>query len=325
MSRTHARRRAGCYAGILLGITLIAGCGGGSNLPQATRSPTASRSVSAPSVSRTASLPAASSTAPVPSESAPSPSATRTASAEETQDATPTASSTPSQPAPPTVTATSTRTVTTTPSATDSRTQEASETPTPSATETPTPGPSVTPTPSTTPAAAESDSADSLWWVWLLVAALVAAGIGWLLLARARRRKWDAEFALALAKARSVVDTLVPSLLDRSVTGAVLAERWRGSQAQLDEVETELARLGSSTAGTDRGERVAGVSAAAAALRQALTSDVTLRSGARATLESDLARSSDLVQARGDALLAAIENRPGAAPSPSAAGTVPPA
>jgi len=188
-----------------------------------------------------------------------------------------------------------------------------------------TPSPSATPTTSATPAASESESSDSLWWVWLLLLAAVAGGIGWFVLAAARHRKWDAAFAQALEEARAVVDTVAPSLLDRSVSSDVLVERWRGSQRRLDELQTELTRLADTAAGTQRTTRAAAVSGAASALRQALAADIALRSGADGTTtsEADLAESRTVAQTRSDALRAAIENRPDLA-QPPAAGAAPP-
>ena len=118
---------------------------------------------------------------------------------------------------------------------------------------------------------------DSLWWLWLLLALLAIAGIVWYLIAAARRRKWDAAFALALTEARWAADSLAPSLLDRAVSGEVLGERWRGNQRRLDELQTELTRLADSAAGAERSARVARVSGATDALRQTLASDVALR------------------------------------------------
>jgi hypothetical protein len=304
-SDRHAR---GLAVVALLGATLVAGCGGGS-------------SPSLPSVSRSGSVPSVSRTGSVPSESAPSATDTKTASPGPSQSPTRTSSKPPTQAA----SASATPTVTATQTVTSTRSASARPTLTRSAT--PAPSPSATPTTSAIPAN-ESESSDSLWWPWVLLIVVVAGGIGWFVFAAARHRKWDAAFALALQDARSVVDTLVPSLLDRSVSGEVLVERWRGSQRPLDELQTQLTGLAGTAAGAQRSDRIARVSGAAAGLRQALASDVTLRSGIDVTTvaEAELAASRGLVLTRVDALLAAIEDRPdpaglpatgtGSAPSP---------
>jgi len=90
-------------------------------------------------------------------------------------------------------------------------------------------------------------------------------------------------------------------------------------------LQTELTRLADTAAGTQRTTRVAAVSGAASALRQALAADIALRSGADGTTtsEADLAESRTVAQTRSDALRAAIENRPDLA-QPPAAGAAPP-
>jgi len=125
-----------------------------------------------------------------------------------------------------------------------------------------------------------------------------------------RRRRWDAAFALALTEGRWAADSLAPSVVDRSVSAEVLAERWRGSQDRLDRLQAELTRLEASAAGAHRSARSAQVSGAATALRQALAFDVALRSGSNVTTtsEADLAQSRDLVQIRSDELLAAVDD-----------------
>jgi hypothetical protein len=152
----------------------------------------------------------------------------------------------------------------------------------------------------------------------------VVGGIVWYLIAAARHRKWDSAFALALTEARWEAESLAPSLLDRSVSGDVLGERWRVNQRRLDELQTELTRLTDSASGAQRSARVTRVSGAADALRQALAADAALTSGtdvARAS-ETDLTQSRTLVQNRSSALLAAIDDRPDPVEPPST-GTEP--
>ena len=92
-----------------------------------------------------------------------------------------------------------------------------------------------------------------------------------------------------------------------------VAQRWNGGQRRLDDMQTELTRLAATAAGTQRSRRNARVSEAADALRQALSADVAVRSGTtrRAAYEADLLASRRLAQTQSDALLRAVEDRPG--------------
>jgi hypothetical protein len=212
------------------------------------------------------------------------------------------------------VTATATQTVTST----------RSDTATSSEAATPTTSPSETPTSSATPAAGESGSSDSLWWVWLLVAVAVGA-IVWFVLAAARHRKWDAAFANELLEARWAADTLMPSVTDRSASAEEVAQRWSRGQPRLNDLQMRLTRLVDTAAGSRRAGRIAHVSGATTALGQALASDVALRSGTTlpAASEADLMESRSLAQTRSDALLDAIEDRTGSG-EPQATGPTSP-
>ena len=142
---------------------------------------------------------------------------------------------------------------------------------------------------------------------------LLAAGvIGWLLFAASRRRKWDAAFAAQLAEGRWVVDSLVPSVTDQYAPAEEIVRRWSGDQRRLDDLQTQLARLADTASGSQRTARVTRVSEAVTTLRQALASDVALRSvpGVATTSEAGLAQSRAVVQSRADALLAAVQDRP---------------
>ncbi len=321
-------RRAGLVVGVLLGATLVAGCGGGSNLPVASGSPSLPSRSALPSATRTGSVPSRTASAPAPSS--PSAEVTDSATAEPSDDSTRTASGLPPASASdaPTVTATATatatETVTSTPSVTRTRTASASaipsETVTPSETAASASSAAAAPTAST--AATASDDSGSLWWVWLLLAAAVAGGIGWFILA-SRRRRWDAAFANELEEARWVIDTLVPSVTDRTVPAEEIAQRWRGDQPRLDDLQAQLATLAATASGTQRSDRAARVSGAAATLRQDLASDVALRTGREtpAVSDADLLESRGAVQTGSDTLLAAIQDRPdpGAPPMSGAA------
>jgi len=205
------------------------------------------------------------------------------------------------------VTATATETVTS--SATSTGSASAAETPSETVTPSEVPTPTVTPTES---AAAGDGSPGAPWWVWLLLATVVAGVIGWFVFAASRRRKWDAAFAIESMEARWFTDTLVPSITDRTVSTEEIVQRWTVSQRRLDDMQTQLATLAATATGTRRSGHVARVSAAAVALRQALASDVALRSGTDvgAGSQTYLVESRGAVQRQSDALLAAIDDRP---------------
>ena len=285
------RWRAGVGVCALIAGMMLAGCEGGENLPEPTGSllPTESRSV--PTVSRTPARPSASRTSDVPTATTP-PATTAPAT---TAPAT-------TAPAP---TATETRTISSRPSAT---TATATVTSTP--TEEPT-SESPTPTPTETAAAAASeDSTDVPWWVWLLLAAAIAGGIAWFVLAARRRRDWDAAFAAKSLEARWAADTLMPSVTDRAASVEEVAQRWRRGKPRLDELLTDLSRLAGTASGAERAGRATQVSEAVKALSQALDSDVLLRAGTSPTGQSDgeLAESRRVAQARADEVLAALES-----------------
>ena len=331
MSRTQ-RGTVSLVAGAALGMTLLAGCGGGSNRPQVTGTPSLpSRTASISAPSPTASLPSVpgrDSTTPAPGESSELPtSAEPSASESETERDTVTATATETATAQPTKTKTVTATPTPTPTPTsEPATTTVTATPTPTETVTSQPvttstSPSVTPTPDAS--ATSSEGASDLWWLWALLAAAVAGGIGWLILAASRRRRWDAAFATELAEARWAVDTLVPSVTDRSVPADEITARWDGSQRRLDDLQSQLSTLASTAPGTQRSARAAGVSESAVALRQAMAADVALRSrtGASAPAGDELAASREAVQTRSDALRAAMDDRTASGPPPTAGAT----
>ena len=151
------------------------------------------------------------------------------------------------------------------------------------------------------------ESTDS-WWVWLLLAAVVVGGIVWFLVARSRRRKWDAAYATELLEARWAADTFTPSVTDRSASPMEVTERWRRGKPRLDALLAQLDKLTDTATGAQRSTQAAQVSEAAAALGEALSDVVTRQAGpdATGTPTGDLDESRGVARARADALLDAI-------------------
>ncbi len=137
-----------------------------------------------------------------------------------------------------------------------------------------------------------------------------------------RRSRWDKEFAHDVAEARWVVDHLVPAATDRSLPAAQVSEQWLDGKRRLDDLQSDLYRLGTAAPNSERAARLGSVSGALAALQESLQSDVALRSAAPTAAapdaEADGARELDAsfqqVTHRRDTLIAVLEGRtPGAA------------
>ena len=334
MSRTR-HGLVSAVAGAALGMTLLAGCGGGSNRPQVTATPSLpsrTASISAPSPDRVLAVGPGQGLDDAGARrelGAPHLRASRAARSRR-PSATP-SRPLPPRPRPPPPNRRRPRPSPLRPPRHRPRRPSRQRRPSPrlphrprrvtSQPVTTSTSPSVTPTPDAS--ATSSDGASDLWWLWALLAAAVAAGIGWLILAASRRRRWDAAFATELAEARWAVDTLVPSVTDRSVPADEITARWGGSQRRLDDLQSELSTLASTAPGTQRSARAAGVSESAVALRQAMAADVALRSrtGASAPAGDELAASREVVQTRSDALRAAMDDRTASGPPPTAGAT----
>jgi hypothetical protein len=142
----------------------------------------------------------------------------------------------------------------------------------------------------------------------------------WWFLVMVPRRRWDADFAKDLSEARWVVDALVPSATNRLLPPAQATQQWLDGKRRLDNLQSDLYRLGTNPPTTARATHLGTVSGSLAALQQSLEHDVALRTTAAST--PDDARALDVsLQTIGhqrDALQAAIENRP-AAPGHAAA------
>jgi hypothetical protein len=151
------------------------------------------------------------------------------------------------------------------------------------------------------------------WWPWALLAAAVVGLVAWLAVVLGRRRRWDTAFERDLAESRWVVDQLVPQATDRTLSAEQVTAQWLDGKRRLDDLQSDLYRLGSSIPSSERATRLGTVSGALAAMQEALQSDVSLRATASPhDLEGarELDASLQQVVHRRDALIAAIEDRP---------------
>ena len=187
------------------------------------------------------------------------------------------------------------------------------DTPTPTPTDTPTPtpttaSPSVTVSPEPVPA-----SSSTPWWPWALLAAVVVGLLAWLAVVLSKRRRWDADFERDLAESRWVVDHLVPQATDRTLPTAQVTQQWLDGKRRLDDLQSDLYRLGTAIPSSERATRLGALSGALGAVQESLQSDIALRGTASPdTLEGarELDASLQQVVHRRDALIAVVENRP---------------
>jgi hypothetical protein len=158
-----------------------------------------------------------------------------------------------------------------------------------------------------------TEDTSTVWWPWVLLL-LIVAGLGiWLVMLTRRRREWDADFTRDLGEARWVADSLLPSVTSRDLPPAQLNQTWLDGKRRVDDLNSDLYRLGSAAPSSGRATRVREVSGALGSLQQSLEHDVALRSGG---LPSDpiaviaLETSRQEVTRQRDALVAAIDNQP---------------
>ena len=139
-------------------------------------------------------------------------------------------------------------------------------------------------------------------------------GLGaWLADRAGKRRRWDADFERDLAESRWVVDHLVPQATDRTLPAEQVTQQWLDGKRRIDDLQSDLYRLGTSIPNTERATRLGAVSGALAAVQESLQADVALRSTASPDdLEGarQLDESMQQVVRRREALIAAIEDRP---------------
>jgi len=126
------------------------------------------------------------------------------------------------------------------------------------------------------------------------------------------RRRWDADFAQDLSEARWVLDSLVPSATNRLLPAEQTNQQWLDGKRRLDNLQSDLYRLGANPPTTARATHLGTVSGSLAALQQSLESDVALRTTAASAPDGARALEASLqtITHQRDALQAAIENRP---------------
>ena len=126
-----------------------------------------------------------------------------------------------------------------------------------------------------------------------------------------KRRRWDAAFAKDLGEARWAVDSLVPSITNRTLPADQVTAQWPDGKRRLDDLQSDLYQLGTDIPTTERATRLGAVSGALGALQQSLESDVALRSTATGPEgETALAASLQEVVRRREALITAIAGTP---------------
>jgi hypothetical protein len=130
-------------------------------------------------------------------------------------------------------------------------------------------------------ATATADEGDGGLPLWVPIITVAGLGIGaaLLLASRSRRKKWDDDFAVEQTQARWVLSELLPAMTNPTTPPDALAAHWAGAQQTLDQLQAGLTDLLGDAPDSARAERVQGLSAAVADVRQTVSSDVALRSG----------------------------------------------
>ncbi len=258
---------------------LLTGCGGdGITLPTPTRTDLPSITVSLPTRSPSVEATPTPTEAPseIPSE-APSVAPTPEPTQEPTQEPSETPTPTPTRTARPTQSVVVTQTVTPTTSVTE--TETATPTPTPSET------PSPTPTPSESAAPVPVDEGGGLpTWLWWVLAALVAALVGWLVVRARNRSAWDAEVATAESDVDWFARELLPQLQQAPTIDAVVGG-WQVSAARVSAVEDRLTGLEAAAPNEARGTRARTLRDAVRASRADVELIITSRDEASAPVQ----------------------------------------
>lgn len=281
-----ARRSGAMLVTAVVFTVLIAGCSGGSTpRPE----PTGSISLPSPSFSRT--------TAPAPTQS----------ESEESSEA-PDETSTPILP--PTSAPTLPPTPESTPTPTSPSTPESEPT-------TSTAAPEPTSSTSSTPTTSSNDSGTP-WWPWVLLGAVLLAGVIWLLVRASRRRAWDTRYAAALDDARWVTTVLTVSLLNPTLSSDAATLYWTESQPRLQALQDELAALGTTKPDVARGMKADRVSSSLSAVVESMSALVALRGAVADSPDADqtLQQSHAALQERSATLQDAIDERPAPTPPP---------
>jgi len=314
----RTRRTATAALLLMTAGLLLTACGGSGNVSL----PTARPSLSLPTLPSRTATPTTTSATPTtaaptsaaPSDTSAAPTASDTATATDAASTAPTPTPTPTSatptPTPTSATPTPTPTKTSpaptlTPTSASPTPTSASPTPTSSS---PTSSPSVTVAPTAAPV---PETSSTPWWPWaLLVAALAVLGGIWAVVG-GKRRRWDAAFAKDLGEARWAVDSLVPSITNRTLPADQVTAQWPDGKRRLDDLQSDLYRLGTDIPNTERATRLGAVSGALGGLQQSLESDVALRSTATGPEgETALAASLQEVVRRREALITAIAGTP---------------
>ncbi|EWT02018.1 hypothetical protein N865_20565 [Intrasporangium oryzae NRRL B-24470] len=274
-------RRAALSLTAVVGLVVLAACGGGGSVTLPTARPTiTSPTVTLPSVTLptvtapTATAPTATALPPATTPAETTTSAVTTPPPEtktQTQTQTRTQTQTQTQTVTATATATLTQTVTETPSATTT-TPESSTTST-----------TATAVPTEPEASGEGGTT---WWPWVL-AALVAIGLAvWLILRRRAAQQvveaWERRFARARSEASWVEDSLVTQVLAPPTT-AEAAGVWEAAQPRLLAIDESLHTLAAEAPDEARRASVTQVGDSLARLVAAVSGD--LAAGPEATRE----------------------------------------
>ena len=314
----RTRRTATAALLLMTAGLLLTACGGSGNVSLPTARPSLSlptlpsRTATPTTTSATPTTAAPTSAAPSDTSAAPTVSDTATATDAASTAPTPTPTPTSATPTPTPTSATPTPTPTKTSPAPTLTPTSASPTPTSASptptSSSPTSSPSVTVAPTAAPV---PETSSTPWWPWaLLVAALAVLGGIWAVVG-GKRRRWDAAFAKDLGEARWAVDSLVPSITNRTLPADQVTAQWPDGKRRLDDLQSDLYQLGTDIPTTERATRLGAVSGALGALQQSLESDVALRSTATGPEGEDaLAASLQEVVRRREALITAIAGTP---------------
>jgi len=314
----RTRRTATAALLLMTAGLLLTACGGSGNVSLPTARPSLSlptlpsRTATPTTTSATPTTAAPTSAAPSDTSAAPTVSDTATATDAASTAPTPTPTPTSATPTPTPTSATPTPTPTKTSPAPTLTPTSASPTPTSASptptSSSPTSSPSVTVAPTAAPV---PETSSTPWWPWaLLVAALAVLGGIWAVVG-GKRRRWDAAFAKDLGEARWAVDSLVPSITNRALPADQVTAQWPDGKRRLDDLQSDLYRLGTDIPNTERATRLGAVSGALGGLQQSLESDVALRSTATGPEgETALAASLQEVVRRREALITAIAGTP---------------
>jgi hypothetical protein len=203
----------------------------------------------------------------------------KAASITATSDATTTPTSTVTITPTPTVTITPTPTVTITPTPTVTSTATATTTVTATATPSTPSATASTPgaTPSASPAASTS-SASSLLWLWILLGALVLAGLIAVIVHSARRSSataadWRSRIIDAYAKGSALHDAMSVAEAPGEIVSANAAARWADIQRRADDLTQTLYMLREAVPDEDDRARITDTLASLQAVRSAMAAE----------------------------------------------------